>query len=304
MRVVSLIAGITLLATGIAGLLGRRDQIGAERDRVLATTAELTTATLDETVARVSAVLTVAPADADVHQLAGALALPVCAVDANGSTCSSPTNVPAGDVQAALAAATGAGRPVVVVATPAVAPAAEVVVAIDQGERRLYASTALDLSALPAGTGAGLVPVAGEPLLRARTVGSDRAFAVPSMVEFEDGPWAVRTTVAATTRLTAEERWLIGAQLAVGAALAVLALGGMLADHRALQRRATTDALTGLPNRAEFERRATEVLGRLGRDGARACLMVIDLDQFKAVNDTVGHEAGDRALVAAAGAPA
>ena len=74
----------------------------------------------------------------------------------------------------------------------------------------------------------------------------------------------------------------------------------MLGEHRSLQRRATTDALTRLPNRAEFERRATETLARLGRDGGTACLMVIDLDHFKVVNDTVGHDAGDRALVAAA----
>ena len=302
MRVVSLIAGITFLATGIAGLLGRRDQLGAERDRQLATTAELTAAQLDETLARISAVLTVATPGIDVRQLGDVLALPVCAVSADGSSCSASPTVAAAGIQAAIDSATGAGGPVVVVASAQGAPATDVVVAIDQGERRLHASTTLDVAGLPAGTTAGLVPVAGEPLLRARTVGTDRSYAVPSIVEFEDGPWAVRTTTSATTRMTAEERWLIGAQLAVGTALAGLALGGMVAEHRALQRRATTDALTGLPNRAEFERRAIETLARLGRDGGRACLMVIDLDQFKLVNDTVGHEAGDRVLVAAAGA--
>jgi len=59
-------------------------------------------------------------------------------------------------------------------------------------------------------------------------------------------------------------------------------------------------ALTQLPNRDAFERRATETLIRLARDRGTACVLVIDLDQFKAVNDTVGHDAGDRALVAAA----
>jgi diguanylate cyclase (GGDEF)-like protein len=302
MRVVSLIAGITLLATGIAGLLGRRDQLGTERDRQLATTAELTAAQLDETLTRISAVLTVATAATDVQQLGDALRLPVCAVAAGASTCSAPAEAPAAAASAALDAAAGAGRPVFVVAPAPGAPATDVVVAIDQGERLLHASTRLDVAGLPAGTTAGLVPVAGEPLLRARTTGKDRSFAVPSTVDFEDGPWAVRTTTSATTRMTAEERWLIGAQLAVGTVLAALALGGMIAEHRALQRRATTDALTGLPNRAEFERRAIETLARLGRDGGRACLMVIDLDQFKLVNDTVGHDAGDRVLVAAAGA--
>ena len=111
---------------------------------------------------------------------------------------------------------------------------------------------------------------------------------------------AVRTTTSSAVRLTAGERWLLGGQMAIGGLLALFALGGMLAEHRSLQRRATTDALTQLPNRDAFERRATETLARLGRDRGTACLLVIDLDQFKVVNDTVGHEAGDRALVAAA----
>jgi len=144
------------------------------------------------------------------------------------------------------------------------------------------------------------VPVEGASLLRAVTVDSARSYAAPSMVEFEDGSWAVRTTTDAGVRLTAGELWMIGAQLAVGAVLAALALGGIVADHRSLQRRATTDGLTGLPNRAEFERRANEVLLRMARSGGAACLLVVDLDQFKTVNDTVGHEAGDQALVAAA----
>jgi diguanylate cyclase (GGDEF)-like protein len=117
------------------------------------------------------------------------------------------------------------------------------------------------------------------------------------MVEFEGGPWAVRVTARDDIRLSAGERWLIGVQLALGTVVALLALGGLLAEHRALHRRATTDGLTDLPNRAEFERRAGELLARLGRDGRPACLFLIDLDHFKTVNDTVGHDAGDRVLV-------
>jgi len=304
MRVISLVAGITLLAIGSAALLGRRAEVARERDQRLEASADLVTAELDATIARITAAMAVATPETPVGHLADALAMPVCAVTSDGSgTCSATSFDLAPDdaVTAALDAASGAPAPVVLVApAPGTDGPAGVLVAADQGDRTLLAAASLETGGLPAGTSAVLVPVAGEPLLRPRTVDGVRAYASPSLVEFEDGPWAVRTTTRAAVRLTTDERWLIGGQLAVGAVLAALALGGILADHRSLQRRATTDALTRLPNRAEFERRANEVLARLGRDGRPACLMVIDLDQFKVVNDTVGHEAGDRALVAAA----
>jgi diguanylate cyclase (GGDEF)-like protein/PAS domain S-box-containing protein len=67
-----------------------------------------------------------------------------------------------------------------------------------------------------------------------------------------------------------------------------------LADQLAWQ--ATHDALTGLVNRREFERRLTQVLGSAHREGAAHALCYLDLDQFKVVNDTCGHAAGDELL--------
>jgi diguanylate cyclase (GGDEF)-like protein len=66
--------------------------------------------------------------------------------------------------------------------------------------------------------------------------------------------------------------------------------------NAALQRLAFRDALTGLPNRAMFERALLDALGALAQDGARAGLLYFDLDSFKAVNDALGHPAGDALL--------
>jgi diguanylate cyclase (GGDEF)-like protein len=56
------------------------------------------------------------------------------------------------------------------------------------------------------------------------------------------------------------------------------------------------DVLTGLANRAEFNARLEEASRRLIRNGGNVTVMMIDLDRFKAVNDTLGHLAGDQLL--------
>lgn len=64
-------------------------------------------------------------------------------------------------------------------------------------------------------------------------------------------------------------------------------------------RMATEDMLTGLPNRAAFDQRLALALGNARRYGRQVAVMFIDLDRFKRVNDTLGHEVGDRLLVEA-----
>jgi len=68
------------------------------------------------------------------------------------------------------------------------------------------------------------------------------------------------------------------------------------AMQRALAHSASHDDLTGLPNRGAFER-ALESAVLVARDGSRRhCLLYIDLDRFKPVNDSAGHAAGDELL--------
>ena len=59
---------------------------------------------------------------------------------------------------------------------------------------------------------------------------------------------------------------------------------------------ATHDALTGLVNRSEFENRLKRILHTILQDNSEHALLYLDLDQFKVINDTCGHIAGDELL--------
>ncbi len=63
---------------------------------------------------------------------------------------------------------------------------------------------------------------------------------------------------------------------------------------------ASHDALTGLVNRREFDRRLTRAVGRQQESSAHHVLMYLDFDQFKIINDTCGHAVGDQLICQAA----
>jgi diguanylate cyclase (GGDEF)-like protein len=67
-----------------------------------------------------------------------------------------------------------------------------------------------------------------------------------------------------------------------------------------LEHAALTDALTGMQNRRYFDDALSEYIGEFKRIGRPVGLMILDLDHFKRVNDTHGHDVGDEALKAVA----
>jgi diguanylate cyclase (GGDEF)-like protein/PAS domain S-box-containing protein len=69
------------------------------------------------------------------------------------------------------------------------------------------------------------------------------------------------------------------------------------AREQALEREAQTDELTGLPNRRAFDHLAAETLRSAEARGGTFAIAIADLDNFKCINDTFGHPAGDVALV-------
>lgn len=88
-----------------------------------------------------------------------------------------------------------------------------------------------------------------------------------------------------------------GIGIALAALLAALIfVWGRNERIQELERQAGQDSLTGLANRRRFEEDLRAAIARCRRDGTTGALLMIDLDSFKAVNDSHGHPAGDRMI--------
>lgn len=85
-----------------------------------------------------------------------------------------------------------------------------------------------------------------------------------------------------------------------GAITGVLAVGRDITERRRmeieLERQARSDSLTGLANRRHFIQQAESELARIGRYGGTLSLLMFDIDHFKRINDTHGHNVGDLVL--------
>jgi len=99
--------------------------------------------------------------------------------------------------------------------------------------------------------------------------------------------------------LDIEGRWTLVRNNA-GAIESILAInsdvGPRKASEREIQRLAFFDTLTGLPNRAQFMQRVNQALATAQRQRQGGALLFIDLDNFKTLNDTLGHDQGDLLL--------
>ena len=108
------------------------------------------------------------------------------------------------------------------------------------------------------------------------------------------GPWRTRSSVVGMLTL------LFGLSFIALSWLLALSLRERARAQEELVRLAGTDALTGLPNRRAFDERMDEEWRRARRANTALSLLFIDVDYFKAYNDTYGHALGDDALAAVA----
>ncbi len=116
----------------------------------------------------------------------------------------------------------------------------------------------------------------------------------------------VESEVASIPVLNSSHRRFTWLLCALGSVL-ILAIGGSVLYLQSLKlskellwEKANFDTLTGLPNRDMFRDRLTQEFKKSDRSALPVALLLIDLDLFKEVNDTLGHEAGDVLLQQAA----
>lgn len=129
-----------------------------------------------------------------------------------------------------------------------------------------------------------------EPLIDMAT-GIDREMCVVIPVRTREREWGVLALVAPFETTSARETYRHWAELLCAA------LESQPRDEE-VRRSALFDALTGLPNRRLFVRQLDQALARRKRDGTPFAVLFMDLDGFKLINDSLGHQMGDKVLMA------
>lgn len=310
-RTAALLGSLVLIVGAVVTIYFRRaDQI-KDYELQLNAASVLATNGVSTTIDHAVVIATVAPADADPESLDVFPGLvDICVVDADGrATCNREDVTETDAYHAAGHELTDRGdraRDAVVVVDGDEA----CVLVVGRSESHTVAIRLPSAALLDEGTAAAVERYSGDvditvsPTLDAGSA-TDGVVTVDGeqvrITTIEDPPQVgvidVEAKVDSKVDLVGDIGRRYWGALALGTVLLAVAAWTVIAERRRLERRATTDELTGLLNRREFERQCEEAILNADRFRTGLCIMLLDLDDFKAINDTRGHHVGDQVLI-------
>lgn len=109
-------------------------------------------------------------------------------------------------------------------------------------------------------------------------------------------PQELQSNLAAVKQSNAGKLWAVSAFLLLVYGITMAALAFQFSASRRLHLMATVDGLTGLPNRSLLVDRIRGAIARSKRSDGMTAVFFVDLNKFKAINDSLGHSAGDLVL--------
>lgn len=303
-RSIALVASVVLLVGTFLGILDRRDELQQDYDDQVVSASVSLTAGIESGIEGALELVSVVGVGISADDLA-LLGddIEVCVLSAEGTDCTGPdltqraayaealehdddVAVAVADVEADAVLITTTQPTGVVMLLP---PSAFVVDSIDAVLQEYAPDVEIVLSVVEDG---------GDP---SDGVFSDDGQRVVTTV-IADPPLAagaidVTAAVDVDIGLTGDNTATYLLLLALGTVLLAIVGWTVFVERRSLERQATTDEMTGLLNRREFERQSEEAMLNADRFETGLCVMLIDLDGFKGVNDTHGHHVGDQVLV-------
>ncbi len=308
-RLAALIGSLVLLVATSVSLFNRRAELRNEEDLRVVAASLNAEATIQSMILRAQAVADVAGPESKPAEIAASFGdrADACVSGPATSSCSGSdlSALDAFGTASTISSAQG-GRAV------AVADAASAsVLVVSRADRTIVVQLPADvfvdavLENAVGGEDAEVVIVlsgrsAASERSRPANIDGRRVVTAVDGDSLASGSVVVTASVDDEVGIAGDSPVLFGALLALGTVLLALAGWTFLVERRTLERRATTDELTGLINRREFEQECEEALMMAERFGTGVCIMLIDLNGFKQINDTMGHPFGDIVLKACA----
>ena len=304
-RLGALVGSVVLLAAMTVSLVNKRSELRGEQDARVVATALVVEQSVESTVARAAVVVDLANELTTPSELLRSFGdgAAGCITTNQVRDCTDPDILEAQDLALAAARSEQRGVPVFDVDE---ASASLLAVSRDSVTSALLlpATALIDERAATAITEYGVdvevslsaVPVDGIERSGPITEGDRRIMIESVGLPVEGGSVRIVASTFDDAGFVGDDLALYAVLLTLGTVLLALAGWTFLLDRRALERRATTDELTGLVNRREFERVAEEMLLAADRFENGICVMLLDLNGFKQINDTLGHQFGDLVL--------